>query len=125
MPLPERTEEESLPTSGQKHKPTPQTMSRPDGQTREQQLRASIYDKLTSSGELDRLKELLDQRLRDSGWRDELKKKCRQLIQEKGLEETSVDDLVAEITPYGRATVPDEVKEELLNSIREFMSREE
>jgi enhancer of yellow 2 transcription factor len=35
--------------------------------------------------------------------------------------QVTVDDLVSEITPHARDTVPDEVKAELLNRIRTFL----
>uniref|UniRef100_A0A8C9FW91 Transcription and mRNA export factor ENY2 n=1 Tax=Pavo cristatus TaxID=9049 RepID=A0A8C9FW91_PAVCR len=45
------------------------------------------------------------------------------VIKEKGLEHVTVDDLVAEITPKGRALVPDSVKKELLQRIRTFLAQ--
>ena len=46
---------------------------------------------------------------------------CKEIIRGKGLEKISVDELVDEITPRGRATVPDDVKAELLQRIRKFL----
>ena len=43
------------------------------------------------------------------------------MIRSKGLEKITVDELVAEITPRGRATVPDEIKADLLQRIRRFL----
>ena len=77
--------------------------------------------RLIETGEKDRLKELLRQKLIDSGWRDDLKEYCKEVIRNKGLEKITVDELVAEITPRGRATVPDDVKTELLQNIRKFL----
>ena len=68
-----------------------------------------------------RLKELLRTKLIDCGWRDELKEYCKEVIRSKGLEKITVDELVAEITPRGRATVPDEIKADLLQRIRKFL----
>jgi len=76
---------------------------------------------LIETGEKERLKELLRQKLIESGWRDDLKEFCKEVIRNKGLEKITVDELVAEITPRGRATVPDEVKTELLQNIRKFL----
>mmetsp|Transcript_32879 Transcript_32879/g.104899 ORF Transcript_32879/g.104899 Transcript_32879/m.104899 type:complete len:86 (-) Transcript_32879:282-539(-) len=81
----------------------------------------TIMQRLIETGEKDRLKELLRQKLIDSGWRDDLKEYCKEVIRKKGLEKITVDELVAEITPRGRATVPDEVKTELLQNIRKFL----
>ena len=72
-------------------------------------------------GEKDRLKELLREKLVACGWRDELKEFCKEVIRRKGLEKVTVDDLVAEITPRGRSTIPEEVKAELLKRIRTFL----
>jgi hypothetical protein len=74
-----------------------------------------------------------------------LKEHCKEVIRKKGLEKVTVEDLVAEITPHGRgkhpprllaityifirkndicidlATVPEDVKAELLKRIRLFL----
>ncbi|CAM9525225.1 unnamed protein product [Heterosigma akashiwo] len=90
-------------------------------QRKDEQVRASIMQKLIETGEKDRLKELLRQRLIQCGWRDELKEYCKEIIKNKGLEKITVDELIAEITPRGRATVPDDIKTELLQRIRKFL----
>lgn len=69
----------------------------------------------------DRLKEMLRDRLVSCGWRDELKEFCKDVIRRKGLEKVTVEELVAEITPQGRATIPEEIKAELLKRIRTFL----
>uniref|UniRef100_A0A7S2V4S5 Transcription and mRNA export factor ENY2 n=1 Tax=Fibrocapsa japonica TaxID=94617 RepID=A0A7S2V4S5_9STRA len=88
---------------------------------KDEQVRATIMQRLIETGEKDRLKELLRERLKDCGWRDELKEHCKEIIRNKGLEKITVDELVQEITPRGRATVPDNVKAELLQRIRKFL----
>lgn len=67
------------------------------------QMRAAINQKLIETGERERLKELLRAKLIECGWKDQLKAHCKEVIKEKGLEHVTVDDLVAEITPKGRA----------------------
>lgn len=86
------------------------------------QMRAKINQKLVETGERERLKELLRTRLIECGWRDELKQYCKEIVKQKGLEHITVDDLVDEITPKGRALVPDSVKKELLQRIRQFLA---
>ena len=44
-----------------------------------------------------------------------------ELVKQKGLDAVTVDDLVAELVPRGRALVPDQVKKELLQRIRGFL----
>ncbi|XP_043759765.1 transcription and mRNA export factor ENY2-like [Cervus elaphus] len=84
------------------------------------QMRATINQKLIETGERERLKELLRAKC---GWKDQLKAHCKEVIKEKGLEHVTVDDLVAEITPKGRALVPDSVNKELLQRIRTFLAQ--
>ena len=77
--------------------------------------------KLVETGEKDRLKEMLRERLVTCGWRDELKEFCKDVIRRKGLEKVTVEELVAEITPQGRSTIPEDIKAELLKRIRTFL----
>jgi len=65
--------------------------------------------------------EMLRDKLTECGWRDELKEFCKDVIRRKGLEKVTVEELVAEITPQGRATVPEDVRAELLKRIRTFL----
>ena len=57
-------------------------------------------------------------RLTECGWRDEMKKTCQYYTRSRGIEQVSLDELVAEIAPKGRASVPDEVKSDILDEIR-------
>ena len=69
-----------------------------------------------------------------------MKEFCKEAIRRKGLEKVTVEELVAEITPKGRgnvqcynsiyfkyifpfysATIPEEIKTELLQKIRKFL----
>ena len=43
-------------------------------------------------------------------------------MKERGVDKVTVDDLVAELTPKARSTVPDEIKKELLQHIRTFLT---
>ena len=94
----------------------------PRATTREQlSLQEGINAKLVQSGERERLKQLLRERLVECGWRDELKEQCKRIVKERGFENISTDELADEITPVGRATVPDAVKAEIMHSIRKFL----
>jgi len=89
---------------------------------REQNVRQQINRKLVETGEREKLKELLRFKLVECGWRDQLKQNCKEIVRKRGLENVTVDELVAEITPQGRQTVPDAVKKELLQRIRQFLA---
>uniref|UniRef100_A0A8C4RCQ0 Transcription and mRNA export factor ENY2 n=1 Tax=Eptatretus burgeri TaxID=7764 RepID=A0A8C4RCQ0_EPTBU len=87
------------------------------------QLRHSINQKLIENGERDRLKELLRTKLIECGWKDQMKAHCKEIIRQKGLDHVTIEELVTEITPRGRALVPDSVKKELLQRIRTFLGK--
>merc|ERR1712038_1179549 len=90
-----------------------------------QELKSAITVRLVQSGEKDRLKEHLRLRLIECGWKDQLKLAAKEAIRERGLERVKLEDLVKDITPNGRASVPDSVKRELLVKIKEFLAQQQ
>lgn len=88
------------------------------------QKKALIEKRLEETGEKARLEEYLKQRLIESGWRDELKKHCLDIIKQKGLERINLEDLVEELLPKGRSLVSTQVKEDLLGQIKQFLEND-
>ena len=81
----------------------------------------NLNKRLEETGERERLKQEFAKKLiRTRGWRDELMQLCIEYLKNKGVERVTVDEIVAKIAPQGRATVPESLKEELLNKIRTF-----
>eukprot|EP01041_Mallomonas_annulata_P012845 gene12845-27078_t len=95
--------------------------SQEDRKKRDEQVRETIMAKLMETGEKDRLKDMLRERLLACGWRDEMKEYCKEVIRRKGLEKVTVEELVGEITPKGRASIPEDIKADLLKKIRTFL----
>ena len=80
----------------------------------------NLNKRLEATGERERLKSEFAKRLIRTGWRDDLKQYCIEYLKNKGVERVTVDEIVAKIAPQGRATVPEALKEELLEKIRSF-----
>ena len=81
----------------------------------------NLNKRLEETGERERLKQEFAKKLiRTRGWRDQLTEFCIEYLKNKGVERVTVDEIVAKIAPQGRATVPESLKEELLNKIRSF-----
>ena len=59
--------------------------------------------------------------MEECGWRDELKITVKKY--QTKVWKITVEELVAEITPRGRATVPSAIKAELLQRIRKFLTQ--
>ncbi|EGZ14821.1 hypothetical protein PHYSODRAFT_354729 [Phytophthora sojae] len=93
-------------------------------QRQDEQVKARISEWLVQSGEKERLKQLLRLKLVECGWRDEMKLHCKEVIRNKGIDQVTVEDLIEEITPKGRASVPEDVKNDLLEKIKAFIEKE-
>lgn len=68
----------------------------------------------------EQLTETLRSRLIECGWRDQVAVMCRNLIQDRGVEQIKFEQLIKEVTPTARASVPDQVKTDLLEMIRKL-----
>eukprot|EP01017_Pseudomicrothorax_dubius_P021945 TRINITY_DN2361_c0_g1_i1.p1 TRINITY_DN2361_c0_g1~~TRINITY_DN2361_c0_g1_i1.p1 ORF type:complete len:101 (+),score=22.18 TRINITY_DN2361_c0_g1_i1:129-431(+) len=88
------------------------------------QRKLFLEQKLRESGEESRLEEYLRKKLVECGWKDDLKRHCKELIRKKGLEKVTVDELVDELVIKGRATVPTTIKEDLLARIKLYFDSE-
>uniref|UniRef100_A0A1I7ZWK9 Transcription and mRNA export factor ENY2 n=1 Tax=Steinernema glaseri TaxID=37863 RepID=A0A1I7ZWK9_9BILA len=76
------------------------------------------------SGERDRLREILTLRLSECGWTSLVEDKCREFIRKKGIENVTLEQVVGEIKQDARKAVPDEVKREIMDAIRIFVSKQ-
>ncbi|CAK0787296.1 hypothetical protein CVIRNUC_010514 [Coccomyxa viridis] len=67
---------------------------------------------------MSRLKQLLWDRLEESGWRYDVEEHAKEILLQEGNENMTVDALVKALRPRGRMTVPDNIKAELLSKLR-------
>jgi len=88
-----------------------------------EEIAAAIDARLVESGEKDKLKEYLRLRLLECGWRDQVKLAAKNCIREHKLRNVKLEDIIEEITPDARASVPDSVKRDLIAKIQEFISK--
>ncbi|KAL3145757.1 hypothetical protein ABBQ38_015137 [Trebouxia sp. C0009 RCD-2024] len=100
--------------------PTPE----PEDQQRELSLEEDIRLKLIQSGTEQRLKDLLVQRLLEAGWTDNVRERMRDAYtaRKQSGQVPQPEDLVKEVRSFGRSTVPDIVKAELLAELRDFIA---
>ncbi|XP_017056825.1 enhancer of yellow 2b transcription factor [Drosophila ficusphila] len=73
--------------------------------------------KLNSSDSV-ALKDLLQKRLSECGWRKDIEELIRQTIKERGVANLTHDELAAEIVPHARALVPEVIRKEMLVRVR-------
>mmetsp|Transcript_4372 Transcript_4372/g.7186 ORF Transcript_4372/g.7186 Transcript_4372/m.7186 type:complete len:104 (-) Transcript_4372:8-319(-) len=86
---------------------------------RELQIRTTINQRFIETNEKEKLKEFLRTKLVECGWRDEMKTYCREVLRAK--ENVVAEELISEITPKGKAQVPEKVKQEALAKIKTFL----
>lgn len=90
-----------------------------EGQQQQQQIESAIRRKLESSGEIDRIHHRLHANLSECGWRNAIQDAAKEAIrQRKGLQSITLDQLVAELTPVARASVPAEVKGKMVEHLK-------
>lgn len=68
-----------------------------------------------------RVSELVQSRLIDCGWRDQVRLACRKAILENGDQVPTVDELINKVTQRARSLVPDSVKRELLHELEKIL----
>mmetsp|Transcript_30693 Transcript_30693/g.37490 ORF Transcript_30693/g.37490 Transcript_30693/m.37490 type:complete len:126 (+) Transcript_30693:58-435(+) len=105
--------------SSKSHQQSPTEWRRRDEIARENLMR-----RLSETGEKERIMRSLRSKLIECGWRDEMKDLSKDAIRNRGLTKITVDELVSEILPRGRAAVPEDVKRFLLEGVRDFVKRD-
>ncbi|KAI7855397.1 transcription factor e(y)2-domain-containing protein [Circinella umbellata] len=84
-------------------------------------LRLALSRHFVDSGEKERLMNLLRNRLAESGWNDALYAQCRETVRQRKLENVTLDELVKETSDYGRSSVNENIKKELLVQIKKYL----
>jgi len=85
---------------------------------------AAINQRLVEKGVIDRLQNMLREQLIKSGWRDSLEVECRRVVQKQGLDNVTLDEIIRQVTPVARSTIPNDVKQDLLQRIRDIVQQE-
>uniref|UniRef100_A0A2K6VT43 Transcription and mRNA export factor ENY2 n=1 Tax=Onchocerca volvulus TaxID=6282 RepID=A0A2K6VT43_ONCVO len=86
--------------------------------------KAALERKFIECGERDRMKDLFLRRLRESGWIKEVENMCRIYIQNKDIEQLTLDDILSDVRVRAIQAVPDEVKRELMHCIRSSLQQQ-
>ncbi|KAI8362596.1 transcription factor e(y)2-domain-containing protein [Blakeslea trispora] len=86
-----------------------------------EKTRIAVSRLFVESGEKERLLEFLKLRLQETGWNDNLDAYSRDMIRNKSLEDASLNDLTKELGDYGRSTVSESIKKDLLEQIKKFL----
>ncbi|KAI7898109.1 enhancer of yellow 2 transcription factor-like protein B-like protein [Cokeromyces recurvatus] len=83
--------------------------------------RTAINKLFVESGEKERLLQFLRTRLIESGWNGNLDAYTRDVIRNKNLEKTTLEELEKEVGDYGRAIIKESVKKDVLEQIKKFL----
>ncbi|OON18291.1 hypothetical protein X801_05857 [Opisthorchis viverrini] len=70
------------------------------------EIKNKITDLLMKTGERERLREFVENRLIETGWNDKVKQACKEYIRSKGVDNITVEEVVQAITPSARQIVP-------------------
>ncbi|CAG8603723.1 5584_t:CDS:10 [Paraglomus brasilianum] len=84
-------------------------------------LRKTVNKILVATHTKKRLKSILTTKLTECGWKRDLKKRIKESIKAKGIHNATVDQLENDWLQYGRKSVPESIKVDLLRRIKEFI----
>ena len=62
----------------------------------------------------EKLKGQLTKRLNETGWNQEMRIQVQNLVNEKGADKISIEDIVQEIAPKAKSALQEEIKKELM-----------
>ncbi|KAL0246499.1 hypothetical protein GEMRC1_007711 [Eukaryota sp. GEM-RC1] len=88
------------------------------------EIRRQTLERLEQAGNRKELLDFIRHRLVESGFRDTIKVYVKELVDKRGLESVTIDEFAEEITNYARTKVPPEIKQDLLQKLREILSSE-
>ena len=83
-----------------------------------------INKRLVESGERERLRERLFERLDDTGWREDVKKKVKKYADKRGIENVALEDVVQELAPNASSLISEDIKRDLKKQIQNFLDEQ-
>ena len=83
-----------------------------------------INKRLVESGERERLRERLFERLDDTGWREDVKKKVKKYTDKRGIENVALEDIVQELAPNASSLISEDIKRDLKKHIQNFLDEQ-
>ena len=73
----------------------------------------------------EKLKQLLSKRLEESGWRQSMKIQVQNLVNDKGYEKSTIEDIVQELAPKAKSTISEDIKNELMTEAKKSLKESE
>merc|ERR1712060_252378 len=80
-----------------------------------------LYNRLRESGQISVIQNVLQEKLMSSVWPKIIEQKCDQYIDKVGVQKVTLDGLTNEVLPAARASVPEEIKQELMNVCKSYL----
>ncbi|EGN97482.1 hypothetical protein SERLA73DRAFT_124175 [Serpula lacrymans var. lacrymans S7.3] len=85
-------------------------------------LYSQVQRRLVESGEWDRMLRLLNAKLNESGWTDDLRHRAKEHA--RSVDAPTFQSLLEEISPQVQTTMPLAVKRELIATIRQYVEKQ-
>ena len=73
----------------------------------------------------EKLKQIFSKRLEDSGWRQNMRIQVQNLVNDKGYEKATIEDIVQELAPKAKSTISEDIKNELMLEAKKSLKESE
>ena len=73
----------------------------------------------------EKLKGQLTKRLNETGWNQEMRIQVQNLVNEKGADKISIEDIVQEIAPKAKSALQEDIKKELMIEAKKSLKESE
>lgn len=87
----------------------------------ESEVRAEVEAVLESQGEAERIRKLLHEKDEVTQWRNQIKQKCQEIVDEKGIENVTPDIIYEQIASVARENFPESVATEIKAKLDTFL----
>lgn len=87
-------------------------------------LKSRVHKLMVETGEWNRVRKELEENLIEVGWQNELYKYCIKVVRDRGVENISLDDLLAQVSPIARKNVPKELEQQVTGRVKNFLTKE-
>ena len=83
-----------------------------------------VDKKLQETGKKDELIKYVKDKLKSTDFKEKIRQKCEEIINEKALQKVTVNEILNEITPFAVSNVPQDIILQMLLELKNFIEKD-